>query len=835
MKRPAILATLLISACSTKSPPSIPLEGWALRGCDGVLEPETCELFGENTLTAWVPARATDPVTVLADSNSLQVQRTVRADGVGLEFAVPKNTSELTLVVQGEPERRASFSVVHSSSTAPSAARMMLEQARLKQNESANEAVELFDRAANLARSGSKKERWIELRARLIATYHLAFSLGDASKAAALLKQAPAPGPLDGEGLIRLRIHQAQLADRFADPRAALELLDDAERWGERLDSTYRLRAKHDRAIALSKLGRHSDACNIMLQLLEVKSLDHRCFRLDILSNAAWIEIQRDRTHPGIRSWLEEAAQLSRDGCGGDEDQNDISVNLAYYELSNGNREAARAALNQIKGGEYALTKLWRLLLDARIDPTLEKFEALRRTAEENIQPEVAWRARVESGKLEEEHGRLSRALDHYVAAEALVSAAGDAAPFGEGRFALREERAASADGLIRVLLAQKKPAEAMAAARTARRRNMLDAGGVSSDPSVWNDALSEYHGARARFAEASEAGWGISEADRPRYEAELASLRAELRRALDAVLQKRTIPAIQRSRESELRRPEKNEGIFITWSLGQEYFGFLQTTEKTTIVSTRAPKAADWLELLEPQLKKISRLTVIAGASDGTLQLSQSSFAGRPLLEHLSVVYSADLPARTATIPSATAFIAADAARDLSRARTEAAEVGEHLRARGWRTSTALGEEASRSKVQVELARVSLLHYAGHGRFAGAEGFDSALQLAGGDLTVGEIVTATTSPTWVVLSSCETAQSASTEKSAGLGVASAFLIAGAEAVLASDISIGDARAARFMSRLYQSWPGASSIEDAYRKAMLEIGAEDASFRLLVR
>jgi hypothetical protein len=812
------------------------LTGHAIQGCDTVYDPPLCELHGEKELTLWLPARATDKVTVRADRSSLETQQHIRADGLALTFRVPKGAREISITHHGDPERAYSFAVVHTASTAQSLAKKTFEAGRVENRASHPEkALELLDRAARLAMEGPKKEVSVALRARTVATFIAAFTLGESTKAALLLNAAPEPGPLDGEGLVRLRIHQAQLDSRLADVRGSLGALDEAERWSVRFHDPALLYVKESRALAFSKLGRHDDAARLINEVVKQPLEDQRCVRAGILSNAAWIEILRKNPDAPISAWLEEARHIYRD-CESDKDENDVLVNIAAFELSRGDREKARAALAEIKGEEFARSRMWRILIDAQIDQSLEKLETLRIEAEKNTQPELAWRARIEAGALEEKQGRLEQARAHYESAEELALLAGESAPFGDGRLALREDRGAGADGLVRIFLAQEKPADAMRAARMARRRTLLEAAEVIDDPDRWCPALDDYHRVRARLDGAITAGWGVSEADRERYQAELATLRTETRRALDTVLQKRALPAMQHFRAGEPLGPAENEAIFVTWPLGQVYYGFLQTRRGSFVVSTTKPAAETWVELLSEPLAKVSRLRVIAGNDDGSLQLHNAIFFSEPMLKRLSVVYSTDLPPRT-TSPEAprVAFIAADAQRDLSRAREEAREVEKHLLERGWKTEAVLGESASRSKVLSTITRVSLFHYAGHGHFAGGEGFDSALQLSGGELNVGEILTATGAPSWVILSSCDTGKNASTARSTGLGVASAFLIAGARAVIASDVSIGDARAARFMSSLYEEWPGPQNIEDAYRKAMLGAGAESASFRLLVR
>jgi CHAT domain-containing protein len=51
------------------------------------------------------------------------------------------------------------------------------------------------------------------------------------------------------------------------------------------------------------------------------------------------------------------------------------------------------------------------------------------------------------------------------------------------------------------------------------------------------------------------------------------------------------------------------------------------------------------------------------------------------------------------------------------------------------------------------------LFHYAGHHRFAGAEGSESELLLSGATSSVGDVLTLSAAPRFVVLSACDSAR----------------------------------------------------------------------------
>jgi CHAT domain-containing protein len=105
----------------------------------------------------------------------------------------------------------------------------------------------------------------------------------------------------------------------------------------------------------------------------------------------------------------------------------------------------------------------------------------------------------------------------------------------------------------------------------------------------------------------------------------------------------------------------------------------------------------------------------------------------------------------------------------------------------------------------------------------------------------VADILALARVPERVVLSACDAARMPDDSPAEGLGVAHAFLVAGAGAVVATSRPAGDKLAGRIMAGLYREWPGGGevSLADALRRAELaarrETPEEDwASFRLLV-
>ncbi|MEO1085724.1 MAG: CHAT domain-containing protein, partial [Acidobacteriota bacterium] len=184
-------------------------------------------------------------------------------------------------------------------------------------------------------------------------------------------------------------------------------------------------------------------------------------------------------------------------------------------------------------------------------------------------------------------------------------------------------------------------------------------------------------------------------------------------------------------------------------------------------------------------------------------------------------------------------ALIVADPTEDLASARTEGRRVADQL-PETWSTRRLEGREATGPALRRYLPQADLFHYAGHGRFAGRGGWESALPLAGDSrLTVADILALERAPRHVVLSACETAKSTpGGQVESVTGLAHAFLTAGSRSVVAAVRPVEDRTAATLVRHYYAAWSKGAPPPEALRQAQLELRRHDpaadwASFRLL--
>jgi CHAT domain-containing protein len=208
---------------------------------------------------------------------------------------------------------------------------------------------------------------------------------------------------------------------------------------------------------------------------------------------------------------------------------------------------------------------------------------------------------------------------------------------------------------------------------------------------------------------------------------------------------------------------------------------------------------------------------------------LSSPASGDLPLVSRFEVRYPLGLEGRApADASRAGALVVGDPMGDLPYARREADLATRALSARGLAVTTLFGAQVTSSALGAKLRGASIVHWAGHASYAGEDGFESALPLAdGGRFAVTDVLTLGASPRGIVLSACEASRSAG--EAEGLGLAQAFLVAGADEVLAPVRPIGDALALAFAGALYAQ--GAADASDAGRGS-LSSQARAATLRL---
>jgi tetratricopeptide (TPR) repeat protein len=678
------------------------------------------------------------------------------------------------------------------------------------------------------------------------------------------------------EGAAQLPYYQGLLADESGDMRTLLHLLDDTEARSERLGLERHLRAvRLEKAMTLQYLGRGAEA----LALLDVLRAGLRedasaCERAELLNNIGWgrlLEGEADGHAPQEPlPALEEALTLFRGACPRPESEANVLVNLALADLQAGKPQAAQARLEaarRVRSEPGLRIVLWWLDLEGRIHlesgrarQAVGLYGRLAELAEASLSPEARWRATFGRGRALERLGDVRGALAAYAEAEALLDDEALRVPVAEGRHSFLGERERSGRAYVALAVKAGRVAEALEVARRARVR-VLEAvrlsdrlAALSAEERVrWESALSKWRELRAALDEEAEGDWRLSakklaEARQARKEREV-RLKALLDEALSVLEPARTSTA----QRGALARPGPGELRLVYFPGPGGWLGFAEDAGGVVVkalgpVPREASPAVLAGVLLEPFRERIAAAGRVTFAPYGALRavdFHALPFGGDALVASRPVAYALDLPRREsepAPPEARAALIVADPQGNLPSARQEARLVHGALEAAsGWRVRVQEGTGASAQAVRAALEEASLFHYAGHGRFAGLGGWESALPLHEGQLTVGDVLALRRVPPWVVLSGCETARAEQDSPVESMGLAQAFLAAGSRGVVAAWRVVDDVHSMRLMGALYghTALADASELPAALRHAQLRLRAEHpssdwAAFRALV-
>lgn len=220
--------------------------------------------------------------------------------------------------------------------------------------------------------------------------------------------------------------------------------------------------------------------------------------------------------------------------------------------------------------------------------------------------------------------------------------------------------------------------------------------------------------------------------------------------------------------------------------------------------------------------LRGVRHLYVVDGAGAQSPPIASHLIEGVPAAARVNLTYIpyAAWLARPRPASSGPPLVVADPGLELPHARREGAWVAARL---GVEVSD--GPRATLSEVLEHLDGRRVFHFAGHGRLTPTAPWDAHLELASGQrLDVAAILMRRARLGLVVLDGCDTGRPHRAPVD-GLGLAEAFLLAGASTVLATTAPVGDADAARFVRRFY-SHGGAQDPAAAFRAAVKEAADE---------
>ena len=871
----AAAAALLAAAAACRGAGEPPALAVDYSGCEVVLAGPACALGEERRLRLWVDV---EPGVEIRVDGAPPDGAVPVAGGLRFEVEPAAGTREVRIEACRDG-RCAVWSLPLAAAGRPAWLREAWESARTGDTATARRLAEArldSPRAADrgqalglLARLDLRgdQERAMQRLLQAVAAHHQGGNLSDEvrdatlaayrlmherrfAEARAVLDPLPEPRG-DADTAYHLAVNRALLAGLTGDVRGALAELGPAAERAVRLDRDWqRMSVEHTLAGQLLKVGRFAEAEAVYARLQQGGAGELApCRRLEVVNSRAWGRLlagEAGMAAGEAMPLLEEALHLVEEEClDRPAERVNVRINLALAHLHAGRTDLARRYLDEARRLDPAPPAhllLWWRDLEARIHfdggdaaAALAAYERLARDAAASASPEAAWRADVGRGRVLASRGDADAALAAFAAAEARLDEEILLVPMDEGRSSFVAQREGATRHHLDLLLAVGRDAEALAVARRARsrvlrslRRAALLGGLPAAERRRWDEAVAAHQQQRAEVDRAAAEHWRLPSGALERALAErverLRALRSEIDRQLSTL-------AAAAGEAAEPPSLAAGDLLLAYHPLSEGWVGFAAGGGR--VVARRLAPLDGLLDrphalaerLLAPfaaQVAAAHRVRFLAyGALDG-VDLHALPFAGAPLIDGRPVVYAADLPPPPAAA-TGRALVVADPLGDLPAARREADEVAAALAGRPVERLTGAG--ATAQALRRRLQAVDHFHYAGHARFAG---WDSSLPLAAGSLlTLDDVLVLPHAPAVVVLSGCETGRRLGAPGVESLGLAHAFLAAGAGSVIAAVRPVPDADAARLSIALHRALAAGAAPEEALRRAQLELRAAD--------
>ncbi|MFT3766688.1 MAG: CHAT domain-containing protein [Minicystis sp.] len=579
-------------------------------------------------------------------------------------------------------------------------------------------------------------------------------------------------------GAAESRYKRAQIARARGDLRSALADLrgagPEAERAG--LDVT-RDAVREMQSDLLSTLGRHAEALAISRAI--ALPAPRSCRAAEARNNAAWIEIRAARAGAlgdakRAVALLDEALGVVRSSC--PVGAGKVLTNLAIARIEAGDRAGALEAAAEAE----------------RVEPAPDPIDAV-------------WWAQVRA-EAELGNGHHDLARRHFEGARSL----GELHRLPEAVFEGTLGAALTLDAANQIDAARRAFDEAARA---------LDAWARAAPLGEGRGLFLAEHARATRLHAAF-----LLRRDRPE-----AALRAVRRGA------SRYFALLDRP-DADLAEPPPlaaGSTFLASLPLPDGAVGLAQLGARVERAPLSGSSADAWIAPFAAILRDAKRLLLPAGGPFRDVDLHAAPLDGRPLVAHLPVAYTLDLPPLEAPPRPASpvALIVADPSRDLPAVRTTLAPLRAALEGQGMRVAVLDGDAATRAAFRAAVTQpdVRVLHYAGHASFAGQDGLDAALALADGPFSVRDILALDRVPPHAILLGCS---SAGTDPGAdSLGLAQAFLVKGTLSAIAARVDLDAAVVERLGARLAADLDPSPDLPAALARAQAALAADSPALR----
>ncbi|MDX2024432.1 MAG: CHAT domain-containing protein [Deltaproteobacteria bacterium] len=881
-----LLLTLLLAAgCQRKAKPvSAALPEVASAGCIEALG-SVCVLDEQRTLRFWVPT-VVDGLRATTDVGSPSLKTLPIQGGTFIAVQVPAKASSLTLSSNDVPFERLTLqswkeNPVLASARVAAKTDLRAAQVQLEQALPGADPVLAARIKSLLGRIHMQAGRYDDAMALLQASEEAFVASGlrfaasedkiamsfiastrrsDAKGAMQLLLAANALGERGRALSAEIDYQRGLVESMVGNVRGALGFVKEALRWAQRLQITnVEVAAQQWLAMTLSSLGRTNEALAIQLQLVD-RLPTNPCLRAPVLATAAWLSllqkpIDATQTETRLQNARQELQACPDPFRARNQTLNEISFSLSQRKY--GEAEQELRPLRASSEGRTAALSVLELELEGRLalaqhqaTAALHAFDRAETLANAAGLGDEALRMRVWRAEALAETGQTHAAIRSLEEAEHMLDQRLQLVPVGEGRIRFLQMRDQGVRALVNLHLRAGDVKDAFAAARRGRSRALRGvalgeqlAGLTGQARSKWISNIAEYQKLRANAEDLSET-WSLSEAELHAQ----ADLKFERDKRAQEALDKAYADLVG-SLKSEAALPDLNlapgdlallfikepetDGNKVAW----RGFAATSTDVKTSLLSAPSVGFRDhpWLLPFADAIERATRIRILF-TDAGTEEIHKAAFKQRPLQNHAPVVYSLDIT--SAAPASGRPLVVADPSDDLPSSRVEGQDVAEKLKV-SMSDNMLLGAASTRRAVMTALPTAGWFHYAGHSVFAGEEGLESGLPLAQRQrLLAADVLALPAVPRVVVLSSCEAGRSSGDSNTAGLGLAQAFVVAGAKVVIAPTRAVSDEVSRDFMRLFYKHVSSGLPPERALQTTLSEANAQQendwSTFRALV-
>jgi tetratricopeptide (TPR) repeat protein len=699
-----------------------------------------------------------------------------------------------------------------------------------------------------------------------------------------LLAELTPFGEQFAEGRALLNYDAGLLAADTGEIRASLERYRDAERLARRLALPMTDNTAEEVARLLVRVGRIDEA---IAKLKGLPPPSEPCARATRALNLVWALMEaaasrgkRDRDVAIVDAL--DAAKTATSACPDTHRRLLALLNAAEYALQVGDDAEVERLASQI----VAMPSDRDVLRASRRADVLGQWHLGRgRPAQALVEFENQIFAARGAGLLEETfHGEVGagRALSALGRRGAAVARLKEAQkilermlrwiPMGEGRGSFLGGHDDGVRFLVATLVAGGALREAFRAARWARAVEVAHTARLDRlarlSPEArryWDEAVSRYQRIRGEIERQAEDDWRLPRSLLVGVRSDRHARAEKARVALDDAY--RLLFEVDRRNDFQLSHPSRGDLYLAFFPGSTGWLAFAAT--RAGVVARRIEEswlsspieATKILDLFETQLALAHNVRVFPYGAADRLDWQAVLWKGRPLLSLVTVEYGLDVGTRLQADPVVAAplnaLVISNPTGDLPEATSEADGVARALSA--WQVTRLDGPAATRSATLASLPTARLFHYAGHAELSNSEPLSSALVLGGrARVELGDLLAIPSVPDLVVMSACEAAGSHQSGSSL-MGLAQAFIAAGARAAIAPTRPIRDADARAFVAAFYASFVKGDAgrtaaafgrmedIRAAFRDAALAIESEKRnvpgetrertgweSFRLLV-